>query len=77
METKDLIKILGEDAKTRQIFRGVYARDDFCNLPELRTINPRSSTLILCVCKLDKSNEPGSHWVVIEYNKNSGKTMYF
>ena len=77
METKDLIKILGEDIKTRQIFKGVYARDEFCNLPELRTISPRSSTPILFVCNLDKSNEPGSHWVVIEYNKNSGKTMYF
>ena len=59
------------------MFKGVYARDQFNNLDRLGSSNQRLPPISLYICNLDNSNEPGSHWVVIEFNRYSGKTMYF
>ena len=77
METEQLFNILETDKKSKHIFKGVYARDQFSNLPDLVSLSHRSQPVSLYVCNLDNSNEPGSHWIVVDFNNYSGKVMYF
>jgi hypothetical protein len=66
MQTNQIIKALYSDERTQSVFRGVYARDDFINQINDNDDYEDNSTR-LYVCNLDKSHQPGSHWVVIEH----------
>jgi hypothetical protein len=70
MQTDQIIKALHTDEKTQPIFRGVYARDEFINQVNYNDDNDDDDDTHLYVCNLDKSNQPGSHWVVIERTPN-------
>ena len=77
METDQLFDILKTDKKTTHIFKGAYARDQFNNIFPLPPTRRDSRPISLYVCNLDRSNKPGSHWIVVDFNKNSGKVYYF
>ena len=65
------------DKKSKDIFKGVYARDQFINIPSLIPESRSSHPVSLYVCNLDNSDKGGSHWIVVDFNKYSGKVMYF
>ena len=59
--------ILESDARARDAFRGVYARN---KLPI------RAPTTSLYVCNTDPNHKPGEHWVTI-YINNDRRGEYF
>ena len=67
MQTGQIIKALHSDEKTQPLFRGVYARDEFINRIDDVDDDDDDDSTRLYVCNLDKSHQPGSHWVVIEH----------
>ena len=77
METDQLFDILQTDKKSTHIFRGVYARDQFNDIFPLGSTSRTSRPISLYICNLDNSNKPGSHWIVVDFNKYSGKVIYF
>ena len=77
METDQLFDILQTDKKSTHIFRGVYARDQFNDIFPLGSTSRTSRPISLYICNLDNSNKPGSHWIVVDFNKHSGKVIYF
>jgi hypothetical protein len=49
-------------------FRGVYASD---KIPQLNDIKP------YCILNLDKSNEPGSHWIALAKKKDKNECLVY
>ena len=61
MNTFQIHKVLKSDIKTREYFIGVFARDQLpvkVKWPSCMVINT------------DKSNQPGSHWLAVNYDKD-------
>lgn len=65
MEATEIIRILSQDPVTQAYFQGVYASDTIPHLSEKSAI----------VVNLDKSTQPGSHWVGFFIHEN--KTLEF
>lgn len=76
MDTTQIQSILSEDNKAKHFFKGVFPRDQFCSLPPLAHL-PNRAKQAHFVCNLDNSDQPGSHWIVVDFNKLNGKTFYF
>lgn len=76
MNTTHLINILSRDRYCKRFFRGVFARDRFVDLDPLVTIGNGAANSHY-VLNLDEASEPGSHWVVVDFHKNTGKIFYF
>jgi hypothetical protein len=57
MNSTAIENILRSDNRTRNVFGGVYASD---RLPEKVDMYPKAY-----VANVDKSNKPGSHWIVL------------
>lgn len=69
MNSKHIHDILSSDSYCSSLFVGVYARDEFCKLDlnSPKFANKRS----LAVINLDESHEPGSHWVVVDKDRDT------
>ena len=67
MNELQIKRVLETDARTRDTFRGVYARNE---LPI------RAPTTSLYVCNTDPNNKPGEHWVTI-YIDSDRRGEYF
>ena len=76
MNNIHLSDILSSDKHSKKFFRGVYPRDKFCQLPPLILNNNRYAQSHY-ICNLDESGLPGSHWVVVDFQRNTGKIYYF
>lgn len=68
MDTDEITAILKRDRFTRQVFRGVFARD---RLPMRRLPHPSA-----IVVNTDPSTKPGQHWVAIYFTRD-GVGEYF
>ena len=66
MNTNRIRDILSRDKRTRDTFRGVFARNEL----------PTTATTGLYVCNTDPIDKPGGHWVVIYIDKNK-RAEYF
>ena len=67
MNELQIKRVLETDARTRDTFRGLYARNE---LPI------RAPTTSLYVCNTDPNHKPGEHWVTI-YIDNDRRGEYF
>ena len=67
MNELQIKRVLETDARTRDTFRGVYARNE---LPI------REPTTSLYVCNTDPNHKPGEHWVTI-YIDSDRRGEYF
>ena len=59
MNSDQIEKALRENPETRQLFRGVYARD----------VLPANPCIGFYVVNFDKTGELGSHWLCVEVRK--------
>ena len=75
MDSKLVEKVLTSDEFTRGTFRGVFPRDIFVETPfsSLCTNHPLNHYIV----NLDESDSPGSHWIAVEYDKNTRNVTYF
>jgi len=69
MNNQQITSLISTCSIINEHFRGVYAMD---TLPKIEDWDKPSS----CICNLDRSTEPGSHWISIFYPKN-GPPEYF
>lgn len=58
MNTEEIVKMLQGDVMASRYPSKVLARDEFESLNEVEFPS-------FCVCNLDQSTEPGSHWVAV------------
>jgi hypothetical protein len=70
MDTEQIERVIARDPPTKNIFRGVYPRDDLILLDTNETSKDQ-----LFICNLDNCNDPGSHWIVVE--RHRGDIFYF
>ena len=68
MDAQQLTKLLGSHPRSRQFFRGVYARNELPSFPHMMK---RS----LYIVNTDPSHLPGKHWVTIYFE--NGRAFYF
>lgn len=68
MNTEQIDSILRKDEYCGQLFKGVFARDQF--------VSARITFPGIYVCNTDKMTQPGMHWVAV-YFDNKGKCDYF
>ena len=67
MDSNHLRYIFYKDSYTREIFEGVFAKDQFMK-------EHFEKETYMCVVNEQNSQFPGSHWVMVYQNK---KTTYF
>lgn len=67
MNTDEINFFLKRNKITKRKFRGVFAYDE----------NPKPKKEGYYVFNLDKSHEPGSHWIAIKISKGNKKNFFF
>ena len=76
MNGSQINKILSTDTFAKNIFQGVYSRDEITTEILLNRFNPLSDISHI-VCNLDHRKDPGSHWILIEINHSKKEIFYF